>query len=336
MSKDSDKIFYELWFPKSTQHLTIIASPSYDDLEDAKVTSPNYALLDNLGDRDSIYNIGKLLSRRYPKAIIDLKCSDSLSNGSLDLNDNLIIIGGPGGDYNNLIENELEGNEVCRLLSRDYVKSRISYSDDCENMILNGKSTFHSKYDARSNLMTLDYGYFSAFKNPFYSKTRIIMLHGIHTLGVLGATRIFDGGEQDSVNNLLSLKACIEKHANNEGYNFETFFEVKIMRGWITCPLLEKQNILFFNDNNLLNNLHNQKENSIDDSNLRDTIINLIRIASNCTNDSTRKKSHIELIDKISLLDNSNIDILREIYKICSKNKNIPENYINDINTLLK
>ena len=335
MSKDSDKVFYELWFPKNTQHLTIIASPSFDGLEDAKLTSPNYALLDNLGDRDSIYNIGKLLSRRYPKAIIDLKCSDSLSSGLVDINDNLVIIGGPGGSYNT--ENEFEGNEVCRLISKDHIKSRISYSDDCEKMFVNGgMPPLQSKYDERSKLMTLDYGYFSAFKNPFYSKTRIIMLHGIHTLGVLGATRIFDGGEQDSVNNLIALKSYIEEHNNKGGYNFETFFKVKVMRGWITCPSLEVKNILFFKETISTSNLFQKNENDIEDQRLKDTIISLITIAKNSTTDSTRKSSHMELIKKISLLNDDDTEILSKIYKICMKNKNIPENYIDEIKTLLK
>lgn len=337
MSKDSDMFFYELWFPKKTQHLTIIASPSYDGLEDAKVTSPNYALLDNLGDRDSIYNIGKLLSRRYPTAIIDLKSSESLSSGSIDLNDNLVIIGGPGGDYNDNTENELEGNIVCRLLSKDHIKSKISYSNDCEKMMVSGISTpFQSEYSERSKLMTLDYGYFSAFKNPFYTKTRVIMLHGIHTLGVLGATRIFDGGEQDSVNNLISLKSYLDEHYSITNYDFETFFKVKVTRGWITCPLLEKKNIIFFNDTISSTNKKSIQENNIDDNSLRDTVINLIRIAKNNTTDNIRKRSHDQLISMISLIKKDNVDVLTKIYNICAKNRNIPENYIEEIKTLLK
>lgn len=335
MSKESDKIFYELWFPRNTQHLTIIAPPSFDDLEDAKVTSPNYALLDNLGDRDSIFNIGKLLSRRYPKAIIDLKCSEGLSNRSVPLNDNLVIIGGPGGSYNDNNGNNLKGNEVCWLLSVNFLKSKISYSNDCENMILEGERVLPSKYDKRSKLMTLDYGYFSAFKNPFYSKTRVIMLHGIHTLGVLGATRVFDGGEQDSINNLVGLKSYIEEHNPKAGYNFETFFEVKVSQGWITCPKLNPQDIWFFNETVSTDNFSQNKGSNNDDNGLKDTIINIITIASNNTTDYARKKSHKELINKISLLTDDSMNILEKIYSVCMKNKNIPENYIDEINTLL-
>lgn len=336
MSKESDKIFYELWFPRDTQHLTIIAPPADDDLEDAKVTSHNYALLDTLGDRDSIYNIGKLLSRRFPKAIIDLKCSESLSGGSIDLNDNLVIIGGPGGSYNDNVEYEYGGNEVCRLLSKAHIKSKISYSDDCEKMIVSEMaSPLQTKYDKRSKLMTLDYGYFSAFKNPFFGKTRIIMLHGIHTLGVLGATRIFDGVEQDSINNLTSLKSYIDEQDAKTGYNFETFFEVKVMRGWITCPLLELNNINYFN--NSISNLNIQKhKNRIEDSKLKETIVNLIKIARNNTVDDSRKRAHTELIKKMSSLANDNVDVLRKIFEICLKNSNIPENYIDEINALIK
>lgn len=132
MSKESDSIFYDLWFPKYTQSITIVGTPADDNLEDAKLTSPNYALMDNLGDRDSIYEIGKLLSRKYQNALIDLRCSKNFDAQSLTKN--LVVIGGPGGSYNNS-EDTIDGNEVCRIFSQEHIKTKISYSDDCENLM---------------------------------------------------------------------------------------------------------------------------------------------------------------------------------------------------------
>ncbi|GHU13794.1 hypothetical protein FACS1894161_4070 [Spirochaetia bacterium] len=94
--------------------------------------------------------------------------------------------------------------------------------------------------------MTNDYGYFSAFQNPLLGTTRIILLHGIHTLGVLGATRIFDGCESNSIANLNLLNKYFNERPDKLKYNFETFFEVKVTRGVVSCPLLDDNSIFLF------------------------------------------------------------------------------------------
>jgi len=235
MKKEELDIFYKLWFPRNTNSITIVASPSSEDLPCADPEHPNYTQIDTFDDRDAIYHIGMLLSKRYPNAEIHLSCSDEFDRHRIT--DNLIVIGGPGGDYNNADIDD--ANEICRFFSQE-VCSKITYEDignDEFKMIVNNDKK-QSEY--KDKMLSLDYGYFSAFRNPKKTRNRVIMLHGIHTAGVLGAKKIFDGEEDQSKENLKIL----DDFFKTKPYNFETFFKVGVFRGIASCPTFNTNSIL--------------------------------------------------------------------------------------------
>lgn len=233
-------LFYQLWFPRRTQDITIIAPPSFDDLEDAELTSTNYALMDKVGDRDSVYWMGKLLSRRYPESSINLICSDDFAGHGV--RKNFVILGGPGGSRLSTDGQDVEsveGNEACRLFMRR-VQSSIGYTPDCEGMQIGSKEV-RAAFD-RNRHMVKDYGVFSAFSNPFNRSARIVLLHGIHTLGVLGAVRAFDG-DSDSETNFDRLLAFAGSREGISQTAFECWFEVNVLRGDVECPIVDAANL---------------------------------------------------------------------------------------------
>ena len=135
--------FAKVWFPLDTKNITVIVGPEFEPPIDGNLTSHNYDFLDTVGDKDAILEVFGLLSRRYPEAIIEIVCS---SNSRINLKQNIVIIGGPGGpDYVRPDGTTIDatGNIVCRRIS-ERIKSRISYTSDCEAMILDNK-----KYEAR-------------------------------------------------------------------------------------------------------------------------------------------------------------------------------------------
>ena len=82
--------------------------------------------------------------------------------------------------------------------------------------------------------MTEDYGYFAALRNPYDEKFRAVLLHGIHTLGVVGAARIFS----DETNAEVNYKFLIDDFFAGaiDDISFECTFNVDINYGTVLSP----------------------------------------------------------------------------------------------------
>ena len=321
------KLTYKIWFPKTTQDIPIVAPPSYDDLKDADKQSPNYSLLDQLGDRDTVFTMGKLLSRKYPKANLHLMSSEDTKNQSFSRNS--VVIGGPGGKYFDASTKRIEyfqGNELCRIFS-DKIRSMISYSEDCEALITHGKK-FDAEYN-RDKFLIKDYGYFASLINPFYKKARVILIHGIHTLGVMGAARVLDGS-YDSVENFTIISDLLDK--KNTKFEFESFFKVDVTTGEVECPCLIKDEILFLKEEKkyLANHSTNNNQNEI-----KKEIIQIIKLATNESSTTNKKEELDSILKKIQdwkVNDNENI---KAIYNICLRNQTIPSPNIEEIRNII-
>lgn len=214
-----------IWFPDNPQTINVIGPPSQSKTQFSDAKSPNFVYLDRLGDKDSISEVLVLLSRLYPSTKIRKFRSDEFQNDMLD--ENLVIIGGPG------TSKEI-GNSVCKLIS-EKIHSPVSYSDDCEKMLV-GKKTLPSIYE--NNQVATDYGYFARIKNPLNPRSTVVLIHGIHTYGVLGSAKAFS--EHD-----LSIKN-IQRILDNIGLNpfFESWFKVDVYNGIVKIP--EVKNIRKF------------------------------------------------------------------------------------------
>lgn len=329
------KLFYDLWFPRNTQNITIVAPPSSDNLADAELTSSNYALLDRLGDRDSIYAMGKLLSRRYPRAVIHLASADDFKRPNFS--QNFVIIGGPGSkDAPPGTVDPMVGNRVCRDFS-GRLSSRFHYSDDCETLHLDGKSLV-AQNDAEGH-MTKDHGVFTAFVNPYLRSTRIVMLHGIHTLGVLGATRLFDG-ELDSTPNFTLLEQMSDPGWDSLRDGFECLFEVNILYGEVECPTLDPANIFTLRkfDTAIKRPAApaslDHGTSIISASELRDDILHRLEVARQQTL-SMHEGTIADLHKAMKEIGDPDTELMQRILEICRQNIKIPPENVKAIRSLL-
>jgi hypothetical protein len=235
-----ERMFYDFWFPLNTKEITIVASPEAVKPYDADLLSHNYGFMDNVGDKDAILEIVKLISRYYPETNITI--TETTDFPATSLTNNLIVIGGPGGsDYIARDGSKIddEGNKICKLLSQK-IQSKISYSSDCETMKY-GAMEYHAEYDD-CGLMITDYGYFSAVQNPFNPQNRAIMIHGIHTLGVVGAAKAFSSEIIAEKNYQLLYEKNIE--TKTKVIEFESFFQVDVYKGQAFCPSINAKDIL--------------------------------------------------------------------------------------------
>jgi DNA-binding transcriptional regulator YiaG len=159
-----------------TNHINIISARSSLKSQFSDRASPNYTFLDNLGDRDSIFELAVIFSRLYPVSEINLY--HSLNFPSQIAEDDVIVLGGIGypGKPNN--------HFALRLIE----EKGIPLEYDGISLIYNDKR-WDSVY--QNDILIKDVGFISSFKNPFNPKKRVVTIQGIHTLGVLGAVRAF-------------------------------------------------------------------------------------------------------------------------------------------------
>lgn len=223
-----------VWFGDAPDRVVIVASAADDDLPDSKLTARNYSLFDRLGDRDSVFALGTLIARIYPQT--GMRVMSAEDQNVIPLNENLLIVGGPG-EYEATEKKWVYGNGLGRVF-QERMPSRFSYSDDCTTLRALGKE-FVAEF-ATDGLMTKDFGVFRRFANPFDLSRSIVMVHGIHTLGVVGACKVFDPNTPEGIENLRRATAYLGEGA----LNFECFFHVDVVLGNVTVPILQ-DNLVF-------------------------------------------------------------------------------------------
>lgn len=218
----------KIWFPNDVKTIHIITSTESEKrVQFSAPESDNYMLLESLGDKDSLLSVVTFLNRYYRNINTPLYAADSFS-GSLE--DNIVVIGGPGDD-------EGDGNPICKIFS-DKMQTKISYSDDCERLLYKGNEYLAEK---KGNKTVKDWGYFARFPNPLNPRTSVVLVHGIHTFGVLGAAKAFSDhpAAQGNIRKVLQkLNLDDIKQAS-----FECFFPVDVLQQSVVCPDIDEDYI---------------------------------------------------------------------------------------------
>jgi hypothetical protein len=238
-SRVLEQLVYELWFPRETPTIWVVCPQCHDAGEFAEPASPDYTYLDNLGDTDALLEIMVFLSRYYPKASIEKFSSEDLPKGHTK--DNIVVVGGPGSP-------EDISNRLCFEMMSS-MNSRVTYTEDCERMIIAGNGT--EPIELRAELRTeakdkcdpdhfnirRDYGYFARFPNPLNEHSTVILVNGIHTTGVLGAAKVFGDGS----NALRNYYSIFNSSVNPK--SFECQFEVGVLNRNVRVPTLRPEGI---------------------------------------------------------------------------------------------
>ncbi len=219
----------KLWFSNDVKTINIITSiESEKRIQFAAPESDNYMLLESLGDKDSLLSVVTFLNRHYRNINTPMFAADSYS-GSLE--DNIVVIGGPGDD-------DGDGNPICKSFT-DRMQVKISYSEDCEKLLYKGHEYTAKK---QGNKTVMDYGYFARFPNPFNPRASVVLVHGIHTFGVLGAAKAFSDHPSAQGNIRKALKKL--KLDDVKQASFECFFPVQVLQQTVVCPEIDEEYIL--------------------------------------------------------------------------------------------
>lgn len=214
-----------LWFSRTARTIHVIGPKSQARTEFSDVKSPNYDRFHRFGDKAAMIEISILLARLYPEAELKLHVADSFDVESDLMKDNMVVVGGPGS--------EGEGNRVCRIIS-DEIGSRASYSEDCEVMCL-GSEKLEAAYNEEE--IVKDYGYFVRVPNPHNDSSIVVLVHGIHTAGVVGAARAFS----DSSNAGRNAEKVLDELGNDP--HFECVVPVNVRQGVQSVPDIDLERL---------------------------------------------------------------------------------------------
>ena len=239
-----EEMIFRFWFPRGTSTIWVVCPQDHDPSEYADRSSPDYTYLDNLGDQDALLELMVFLSRHYPNATIEHFHPGNLPRGHVS--DNLVVVGGPGSTSD-------LSNSVCKEMM-EAIHSRVSYSDDCEEMTIisgnGGPLKLRAEYDdgpgrgpAGQRLIREDVGYFARFPNPLNEESRVVLVNGIHTMGVLGAARAFSERREA----LPNFHTVLRKGASSTG--FECYFKVPVLSGEVRVPSLRSEHVFCVSPN---------------------------------------------------------------------------------------
>jgi len=220
------------WFDPAVSEIHVICAPEPERTRFANQSSTDYLYVDNLDDRDALYEVSTFLSRAYPDAKLYRHAASQVSSDVLD--SNVVLLGGP------------RNNSLTRDLA-DILGVRFAYADNDNSLnfsLGNGSFDILQVGKKDDNLLSLDVGYFGRFLNPFNRKNHLVMCHGCHTFGTLAACLIFADSNQALDNSrLLGFKGASDPF---ELDRIECAFEVMIMENRrIVVPSVRADRLYF-------------------------------------------------------------------------------------------
>jgi hypothetical protein len=143
----------------------------------------------------------------------------------------LVVVGGPGSQ-------KYPGNAIANVFS-SRLSIPVAYDEECEKLIVDGTEIFEGVYEGEvgNSPLVKDFGFFGRFVNPYNPLSRIVMIHGIHTLGVLGAVRCFSN-HPAAEKNLTLIHQLLGPDPE-----FYAIFPVEVMAGTPMVPIITPEMI---------------------------------------------------------------------------------------------
>jgi hypothetical protein len=152
-------------------------------------SEPDYARIERIGDKDSIYEAQMQLAHVYTSQQIYTYPSSWFPVTHYD--ESLVVIGGPLGDESNGNGQASEtsgGNALTQEINKR-CNLPISYSKDCNTLYLDGQEYKTEYVSPEAEVMLADHGVLARLPNPWNPEQRLLLFQGTHTYGVLGAVR---------------------------------------------------------------------------------------------------------------------------------------------------
>jgi hypothetical protein len=164
---------------RNGQRVLIVCS-ELEDAEQRQWVEPNeFIYMLKYGDLDALFGLVALVREIYPRCRLEILSSNEALSASVDLECDLILIGGP--DYNKLCERVMAEADA----QAQYVEIPCETTDPSIALCTKDAGEWRGG-DVRE-----DYGYIEVVESPFAKGRRVFFFGGCHTIGVTGATKLF-------------------------------------------------------------------------------------------------------------------------------------------------
>lgn len=212
-----------VWFSDGPGDVYVIAAVEDHPTPYISLTDRNYIYIDGLIDRDTLFGVYGFLRRLYPSSTVIFASAEAEATTRPPYIENdLVVVGGPG-----VPDDGIPGNSVCRLMTTA-AHCSVSYSADGEKASF-GDRTWTADHTEKG-VARRDFGYLARFANPFNPRSAVVMLQGLHTLGVLGAFQAIS----DSPRAYFNINRILDEVGPSA--SFEAGFYVEIHAGAVVCP----------------------------------------------------------------------------------------------------
>lgn len=161
----------------------------------AEITSKDYLRLAKFADIDSLYNMKDFISRKFPN--VRMMEYTSVEMPEEAYNENIILIGGTA--WNKVTEKLME-----KIRSPFYYIDGGKGNDD--PIVERESGLKRLPVLDRMGSLNYDWGLFIRVPNPFNKEKNLIIINGIRTYGVLGATKCFTNEMNSSDNCSIIFK----------------------------------------------------------------------------------------------------------------------------------
>jgi hypothetical protein len=227
-----------VWGIKNGDQVIVVCSELDEPATRQQVEPREFIYSLKYGDVDAYFEVQITMLRLYPAIRMRVMSAGEAEATRLDLSRHLIVIGGP--DYNTLAARVLSWQQTQFEYRSPYVSVRSTEHPDEIVLYDNVRKT---EYCHESEMR--DYGYFERIPNPQNPKSRVILLGGCHTIGVVGAVKAFSMAESEDgeiPSPVLANAALVARKVGN-AERFSVLVEVERIGQTITVPLVREDRI---------------------------------------------------------------------------------------------
>jgi len=170
----------------------------------------DYVHLREFGDLDALQVVRESLLKLYPEA--EVRTVHAKSEGDLPRgweNDPLILIG--GADVNPLVTRFYDYSPVAYYYGQEY--EDIGIFDSYSGKLLRTRFKFDSNEES-----VADWGYFLKQPMPSNPRTKLIVIGGCHTWGVLGAAELFNWQRKNETRPYNNARTVVEEFGDDPNF----------------------------------------------------------------------------------------------------------------------
>ena len=228
-----DQVRKQIWQlgSKAGEQICVVGPPTRRPADSRPTAADHdYCFLDQIGDRDAVLEVCTELARHNAQSPI-MRFS-SVDFGQQNRTLPLAVVGGPG-------DGTPENGNLLNLELTRFMRLPVAYSEDLSSLIIEqdqNRRQYEAEY--RDGRLACDYGCIVRCRNPWSRNRRVLMIHAIHTYGVVGAAMALGHSDEGRQNVEVIAEVC------GSDPLFYAWFPIPLVAGGVVIPNLDRESIV--------------------------------------------------------------------------------------------